>query len=615
VLITVRAPSRLQSDGGEQVVRMLSGTSSSSNMNRRITANEDDEEHAVDTAMNAKVREFLSAQGTKMLDLVRTSYGGVCRLYDANRKSIISNEAQFVLALKRNGGAALLETYVEDASSNTSTTSKCKGKAAKGKGKSKAASIKISLERLRQLKVPCVRLICDDSDCAFRKSQTKASYQVAAQWSHISTFDKHFTQYHSTKGNALQSGASERTSITGYFLLGAAAAEKARSERAARPDVRGARGGDGGGGCGGGKDDADDDDDDDDDDDGLVGDGGESGVGEAYADNDDDDDDGTACADGDVGDDVDRDNARTDDVVHEKKAVVVKDDDSASCNDTASAKALSFRHEMHVTGGMYNAFLVDHHLKALQLSVPLRWRAIPLLTHSFFSLLQESRNLNLGGERNGGRARTGAEVYGARKATLLSPFKSPISTLNLLVVPLSFDDHFSTAAVIIPREGQTNGHILHFDTIVRNKQTQGRYHATEEVTALLGEFVARKLAEEWTNWRTSNSRSTSSSGSQQLCQFDSVIIDVPTQPQGSQVCGPATLLIIKRLVEKSDAQRLVTLSATSTLEKDLLRGTSQKDLLALCGLSNVSSSDYEGHRSHLRALYMQEQQSITSRVS
>jgi hypothetical protein len=42
--------------------------------------------------------------------------------------------------------------------------------------------------------------------------------------------------------------------------------------------------------------------------------------------------------------------------VHEKKAVLVKDDDGSSCNGTASAKALSFRREMHVTGGMHNAF-------------------------------------------------------------------------------------------------------------------------------------------------------------------------------------------------------------------------------------------------------------------
>jgi hypothetical protein len=197
---------------------------------------------------------------------------------------------------------------------------------------------------------------------------------------------------------------------------------------------------------------------------------------------------------------------------------------------------------------------------------------------------------------------------------------SSISSLDVLVVPLSFDDHFSTAAVIIPREGQINGHILHFDTIVTDKLKQSRYHSTDTVTALLGDFVARKLAEERAIHGHGSSSSTTSDGlrvasssivsPQQLCKFDGVVVDVPAQPPRSQVCGPATLLIVKALVTESDTERLVALSADSTPEKDLLRDTSQTDLLTLCGLSNISSSDYEKHRADLRTHYMTQQANV-----
>jgi hypothetical protein len=172
--------------------------------------------------------------------------------------------------------------------------------------------------------------------------------------------------------------------------------------------------------------------------------------------------------------------------------------------------------------------------------------------------------------------------------------------------------HHSTAVVIIPPAGQSIGHILHLDPVIANQSTGERYHDSERISSLLGDFIARKLACErrLTSAGEGQHDSTPSSleYSPPMVTFKTVIVkDLPAQPLSSNACGPATQLIIKRLAERSDLEGLQDLSQSMAGGGggSVVGPLGDGSLLQLCGLSDIAPSHYEENRKVVRKAYME----------
>jgi hypothetical protein len=184
-----------------------------------------------------------------------------------------------------------------------------------------------------------------------------------------------------------------------------------------------------------------------------------------------------------------------------------------------------------------------------------------------------------------------------------------LSSLKLLVVPISMQHHHSTVVAIIPPAGQTTGHMLHFDTVITDEKTGKRYHDSESLVSLLGGFLARKLACERAVTAAegrSDNASLPLQPSAALIAFKAIIVkDVPVQPPFSNACGPATQFIIKRLAEQSDLRGLQAFSQSLAAESSAGGPDKNGSLLHLCGLKDLCSFHYEENRAVIYGSYME----------
>jgi hypothetical protein len=536
---------------------------------------------------------FIEAQGEKIIAHAKSSYGGNCSLWDSEGKRAINTIEDFVSVIKKNTLAV-----AEAAELVESTRRAQSGKVKSKKGNGTSTRI-FTVEKLRKMKLlKCISLRCTDGDCSYLRKEGKA-YVVEAQWSHASTYKKHYENYHSgmqkadgkkvarltdiwTSGvvdvqmrkDALAAGGSSSGTVHDMYddTLVAVGDNPAVPLSRVGDDNRAVRHDEDG------DDDVDDDDDDDDDDEGnrgryeshhRTGNGrrktGSNARGSASS-------SGAQIVDADAVVDVSAD------------AVGVK------------ALAMSLSLSMHVAGGEWNAFLMDACLKSPYINLDEERKMVVLRTHSYFGLEAGKRGLSVSGKVEGER-KSAAQLFEDHEFSFMKPHGTvKISSLDFMVLPISIDGHFSCAAPIIPPAGQSVGYILHADTVVRDVGSGERYHNSQEVASVIGDFIARKITRE----RAEEGADEGSAETSCMLSFVPVILDVPLQKSAGNACGPAAQLIMRLMAEKSDIQKLRSTSQGSEGFALVNKG----ELSEMCGLGGLTCDDYEANRVAVRKQYM-----------
>jgi hypothetical protein len=205
-----------------------------------------------------------------------------------------------------------------------------------------------------------------------------------------------------------------------------------------------------------------------------------------------------------------------------------------------------------MAGGQWNDYLMDACLKGPYINLDIERKIVVLQTQSYYRLEVGKRGLSVSGEVEGS-IKTQAQLFEAHESFFMNPYGTvKISSLEFMVLPISIDGHYSCAAPIIPPAGQSVGYILHADTVVRDEGSGERYHNSQRVVSILGDFIARKIMRE----ATEEGAHQGSAETSCTLTFIPVILDVPLQKATGNACGPAAQLIMRLMAEKSDIQKL-----------------------------------------------------------